>query len=242
MLAVGTGTWPSLVRALVWGTREPGFKSPRPDTNRTQRSNVGTERYGAVMTTRTRNIRTWTDEQLAEAIAVSTSWRGVMRELGLGVTSAGPIHTVRRVAQRLGLDTSHFRGKRAWSDAQLRRAVMDSRSWAEALTSLGLAPASGDGKIRVKAHAIRVKTSTHDTKGGWHCSVGRRPYSPGNTERVIPYDPDVIDLFFIVDGDMTMYLVPSRAFAGRVRILLRAYKKYIVGNAAGLLETAQHAA
>jgi hypothetical protein len=25
------GTWPSLVKALVWGTREPGFKSRRPD-------------------------------------------------------------------------------------------------------------------------------------------------------------------------------------------------------------------
>ena len=27
----GDGTWPSLVKALVWGTREPGFKSRRPD-------------------------------------------------------------------------------------------------------------------------------------------------------------------------------------------------------------------
>ena len=27
----GSGTWPSLVKALVWGTREPGFKSRRPD-------------------------------------------------------------------------------------------------------------------------------------------------------------------------------------------------------------------
>ena len=26
-------------------------------------------------------------------------------------------------------------------------------------------------------------------------------------------DPDEIDLFFIVDGDMTMYLIPSRADA-----------------------------
>jgi hypothetical protein len=32
-----------------------------------------------------------------------------------------------------------------------------------------------------------------------------------------------------------MYLIPSRAVASRLRILLRTYKKYIVGNAAGLL-------
>jgi hypothetical protein len=34
---------------------------------------------------------------------------------------------------------------------------------------------------------------------------------------------------------MTMYLIPSRAIAGRVGILLRTYRKYIVGNARGLL-------
>ena len=32
-----------------------------------------------------------------------------------------------------------------------------------------------------------------------------------------------------------MYLIPSRAIAGRVRILLRTYRKYIVGSGRGLL-------
>jgi hypothetical protein len=51
----------------------------------------------------------------------------------------------------------------------------------------------------------------------------------------VAYDPDEIDLFFIVDGDMIMYLIPSRAIAGRVGILLRTYQKYTVGSAQGLL-------
>jgi hypothetical protein len=34
---------------------------------------------------------------------------------------------------------------------------------------------------------------------------------------------------------MTLYLIPSRAIAGRVMILLRTYRKYAVGNALGLL-------
>jgi hypothetical protein len=55
---------------------------------------------------------------------------------------------------------------------------------------------------------------------------------------VLAYDPDEIDLFFIVDGDMTMYLIPSRAIAGRVGIILRTYAKYIVGNARGLVNAA----
>jgi hypothetical protein len=33
---------------------------------------------------------------------------------------------------------------------------------------------------------------------------------------------------------MTLYLIPSRAIAGRVVIVLRTYAKYIVGNARGL--------
>jgi len=64
---------------------------------------------------------------------------------------------------------------------------------------------------------------------------GRRPYSIGNRERLIPYDPDLIDWFFIVDGDLAIYVIPSRVLAGRVRVLLRTYSKYIVGNAAGLM-------
>lgn len=38
-----------------------------------------------------------------------------------------------------------------------------------------------------------------------------------------------------MDGDLAIYLIPSRVLAGRVRVLLRAYTKYIVGSAAGLM-------
>ena len=45
----------------------------------------------------------------------------------------------------------------------------------------------------------------------------------------------MIDYFFVVDGDMTVHLIPSRVVAGRVAVRLQMYKTYIVGNAAGLL-------
>ena len=252
--------------------------------------------------------RTWSDAQLTDAVAGSSNWRNVMRKLGLNATSAGTIRIVRRDVERLGLDTSHFRGKRIWSDAQLRRAVMNSHSWDELLDALGLAPGSGDARIRVKAHAIRlgldlshlenplgnsagpaeaqpdlrylrdaatslaaswfslcgfsvaipaeptvydllvdmqdgikrvqVKTTTCYSKDGWAVVVGRRSYSAGNRERRIPYDPESIDWFFIVDGDLAIYLIPSRIIAGRVGILLHTYTKYIVGSAAGLMAPA----
>jgi hypothetical protein len=251
------------------------------------------------------STRTWSDAQLTEAVKASASWRGVMRELGLNATSAGAIRIVRRNVTRLGLDTSHFRGKRRWSDAQLRRAVSESQSWDEVLEALGLAVNGGGMRTHVKSHAIRLnvnfghleadtpaldaprllkpnvkhlreagasiaaawftlcgstvlfptepaiydlvvsiqdrlsrvqaKTTTHYSKNGWMITVGRRPYSIRKDTPLIPYDPDLIDYFFMVDGDLNLYLVPSRVIAGRVAILLRTYAKYIVGNASGLL-------
>jgi hypothetical protein len=248
---------------------------------------------------------TWSDTQLKGAVAAATNWRDVMRALGLRADSAGAIRIMKRHVIRLGLDTSHFRGKRRWSDAQLRRAVIDAQSWDELLKALGLVPGSGDGRIRIKAHAMRlgldlahldgpatssvgpaelkpelrylrdaaasiaaswfslcgfnvaipveptfydllvrvpegikrvqVKTTTCFSKDGWTVPVSRRPYSIGNRERRVPYDPELIDWFFIMDGDLNMYLIPSRVIAGRIAILLHTYIKYIVGNAAGLM-------
>jgi hypothetical protein len=82
---------------------------------------------------------------------------------------------------------------------------------------------------------VQVKTTTCNSKDGWTASVGHHPDTHSKKGHRLAYDPDEIDLFFIVDGDMTMYLIPSRAIAGRVGILLRTYRKYIVGNARGLL-------
>ena len=256
--------------------------------------------------------RTWSDTQLKDAVAASANWRDVMRALGLNAYSAGAIRIMKRHVAHLGFDTSHFRRKRSWSDAQLRRAVVDAHSWDELLTTLGLASASRDGRTRVKAHSMRlgldlahlensvvdtsgpaevkpdlrylrdaastiaaswfslrgfnvaipvepavydllvttpgtikrvqVKTTTYYSKDGWMVKVGRMPYSVGNRDRAIPYDPELIDWFLIIDGDLTIYLIPSRVIAGRVRILLRTYTKYIVGNAAGFVKLSPHAA
>lgn len=84
-------------------------------------------------------------------------------------------------------------------------------------------------------HRVQVKTTTTKSTGNGTVTVSRRPYSVGNLAPRMPYDPDVIDYFFIVDGDFDMYLIPSRVVAGRVAIQLRTYRKYLVGNASALL-------
>jgi hypothetical protein len=229
--------------------------------------------------------------------------------------SAGALRLVRGRAAELGLDSSHFRGKRRWSDDELKQAVAECRSWSEVVARLGLSAQSGNVQPHVKSHTVRlgldtrhlnglshvgrspgeppagvselpaqlkylrgaaetlaatwfalrgcpvslpvqptaydllaatpsgirrvqVKTTTCRSKNGWQAGVGHHPDTHSKKGGVLAYSPDDIDLFFIVDGDLTMYLIPSRAIAGRVGILLRTYAKYIVGNARGLLETA----
>jgi hypothetical protein len=83
---------------------------------------------------------------------------------------------------------------------------------------------------------IQVKTTTCKEKAGWMVQVGRRPYSVGNRGRLIPYDPDALDFFFILDGELTMYLIPSHVLAGRVQILLSNYFRYIVGDISSLMK------
>ena len=171
-----------------------------------------------------------------------------MRALGLNVDSAGAIRIVRRHVLRL--DLSHLENYAGNSRGPVE-AKPDLKYLRDAATSIAaswfalcgftaaipveptvydLLASMPDGIKR-----IQVKTTTHFSRDGWMVVVGRRPYSAGNRERLVPYDPELIDLFFIMDGDLTMYLIPSRVIAGRVAILLRTYEKYIVGNAAGLM-------
>lgn len=42
---------------------------------------------------------------------------------------------------------------------------------------------------------VQVKTTTYNGKDGWVVQVGRRPYSVGNREGLVPYDPDLLDFF-----------------------------------------------
>ena len=65
--------------------------------------------------------RTWTEQQLIEAVLSSLSVREVLRKLGL-VPTGGNYHTVNFHTKRLNLDTSHFTG-RGWNVGSRYRQV-----------------------------------------------------------------------------------------------------------------------
>jgi transposase-like protein len=74
--------------------------------------------------------RTWTDEQLATAVANSLSYAQVIRSLNLAI-AGGSYSWIKRHIQRLNLDTSHFRGQAGWG----RYGVSADCTWEDILVA-----------------------------------------------------------------------------------------------------------
>jgi hypothetical protein len=118
--------------------------------------------------------RRWDDDQLAAAVAVSTSLGEVSRRLGLRA-GGGTYRSLRRHIERLGIDATHLpvvvdgrvRAARSWTDEQLCDVVRDSRSIAEVLRRLGYQPNGGMHRY-IKAHMGRLGLNTEHFGGqGW---------------------------------------------------------------------------
>lgn len=105
-------------------------------------------------------MRRYTDEELTTAVETSTSWRGVLRALGLRGDSAGSMRAARRRAEELEVCYAHFTGQRRWSDEDLRRAVAASSSWSQVAVGLALRSASGETLATIRGHAFRLGLET----------------------------------------------------------------------------------
>lgn len=197
-----------------------------------------------------KGTRTWDDAQLKRAVADGRSWDDVFTSLGLRTPTKQTRVRVTGHAMRLGLDLGHLNTDSVevpipsgWQIDLMRlrdAATSIAAAWFTIrghIVSLPIEQAIYDLVIHSAEGISRVQVKTTTTKGkdGGQVTVSRRPYSVGNLAPRMPYDPEVIDYFFIVNGDFNIYLIPSRVIAGRVALQLRTYEKYIVGNATGLL-------
>lgn len=57
------------------------------------------------------NRKRYTKDELRQAVASSTSWRGVVRALGRNPDGGGIYYSIKQAADDLNLDTSHFTGQ-----------------------------------------------------------------------------------------------------------------------------------
>jgi hypothetical protein len=193
--------------------------------------------------------RRWSDAQLRRAVADAYSWPELFS--GLGMLGSGDDRTrVKAHAARLGLDLRRLDGPDNNTAAGLvfKPDIKHLREAGAAIATMWFLLCGYNVSIPVEPTVydllvsmqdgikrVQVKTTTYN-KSGWAVSVGRRPYTTDNRGPLVPYDPDLLDLFFILDGDLTMYVIPSRVIAGRVAILLSSYSEYVVGSAAFLMK------
>jgi hypothetical protein len=157
--------------------------------------------------------RRWSDAQLRRAVASAYSWTELLSELGLN-GNADDRTRIKAHATRLGLDLSRLYGS---STDEMAPPVFgpDIKHLREAGTaiatmwfllcgynaSIPIEPALYDLLVAMPdgIKRVQVKTTTFNNHG-WLVRVGRRSYSVGNRAPLVPYDPDLIDLFFILDG------------------------------------------
>jgi PD-(D/E)XK endonuclease len=178
--------------------------------------------------------RRWSAQQLASAVAASTNWAEVVSALGLSGASSQV--ALKGHALRMGIDTAHLsrRSPRPGDDVVRMQAEQEHLARSGSLLAAAwfslcgyeiswpLEPchydllARGDGKFL----RIQVKTTRSRPAKSWHASLG-------STSRAArSYDPDEIDYFFVIDGDLDYYLIPVAVVGGLQQISLAKYHRF----------------
>lgn len=164
--------------------------------------NVGAKSYRDVMA----RGRTYSDEDLASAIAVSTSWRDLLRHLGLAATSSGAMRSVRRHADHLGIDYEHLGNRRPWTEQGLRAAISAASTWAEVHDILGLR--NHTTLAPLEGHAARFGIDTAHLSAG---SDVKGPDDIPDVSRLARAGPLLAAAWFTLCGnDVSWPLEPCR--------------------------------
>ena len=134
--------------------------------------------------------RTWTDDDLRDAVPLARSWRDLRDRLGL-VGGGATVDRLRRRCTELELDTAHLprpgTSPRRWTDADLTTAVATATSLKGVFDHLGLA-AGGSAWKRIQDHILRLGLDTSH----WH-PRGVRP-GQGPARRPVAIDDDLLRL------------------------------------------------
>ncbi|MET7280886.1 group I intron-associated PD-(D/E)XK endonuclease [Kribbella sp. NPDC005582] len=189
---------------------------------------------------------------MRQAVPSASCWADVLQ--ALDITDDRSSRTrIKGHAVRLGLNFTHFTAPREpASDAELFNEPARLEALRYAASSVAMAwftlrgcavalpiePQEYDLLVTTSKGVQRVQVKTcaaRNSKGYWGVGIGRRPYMLDKSASKMPYDPDTIDLFFILLGDGSIYLIPSSVVAGRKSISAESYAPYRVGDASSLL-------
>ena len=173
--------------------------------------------------------RRWSNAQLRAAIETSSSWSEVAAALHLRGSLA--TRHLKGHAARLNFDTRHLEKKTPETPARAelpdltylpRAGSLLAAAWFTLCgtdVSWPLEPCRYDLLICKKdqLQRIQVKTTRVRKSGTWivYLSTSRRGRQT--------YDPDEIDAFFVIDGELNYYLIPMSRVGGLQAIHLREY-------------------
>lgn len=125
----------------------------------------------------------YTEDELREAIGSVQSWSSVLEHLGLQYHGK-TIATARKWAQTWLISTDHLSDLREpqrriqYSDDELRAAVAASRSWAEALRSLGYCPTGGNWRtLKRKCLALGISADHFDPHAATRAANRKRSFT-----------------------------------------------------------------
>lgn len=218
-----SGSWRGVLRALGYASTSGGLSASLQV--RAKDLDIDTSHF--------LGQRTWSDVELGQAISESRTWTEVTRRLGLSNGSRN-ITAVKTHAARLQFDRTHLGRSQVPVGGMPFTATPDLhhlRSAAPAIAaswflhrgysvSYPAEPCAYDLVADDAAgglHRIQVKTATCGRPGGpWRCALVRKTAFV----RREPYDPDSVDFFFLVDGDLRAYLVPIAELAGQCEVSL----------------------
>jgi hypothetical protein len=196
--------------------------------------------------------RRWSDSQLRQVMLGASCWADVLSGLDVADNAENRVR-VKGHSARLGLDCTHLKSPLApsttgevfnepfrpeslrYAASAVAMAWFSLRGCPVALPTepqeydLLVTTANGIQRVQVKTCSAR------DARGRWQVGVGRRPYVLDKSAGKMPYDPDSLDLFFIVLGDGSIFVIPSSVLAGRVGIDADTYARYRVGDASSLM-------
>jgi hypothetical protein len=115
--------------------------------------------------------RTYTDEQLADAVRTSRNMREILTKLGL-VPRGANYESVRRRMKELAIPVDHLRRVQrgrplsSCEDDEIRDAVARSRSLAQVLAHLGIRAGGNQARLRGRIRDLGIDTS-HFVGQGW---------------------------------------------------------------------------
>lgn len=236
IMAVALATsWRGVARGL--GYRTNSGATLRNIRDRTAKLGLSTDHFTGK--------RRWSDAQLKDAIETAGSWSAVAENLGIKNTSENR-KTIEINAQRLSLDLKHFEAledepRQTIGEPQLERLREAATTIASAwfmlrgfTPSLPMEARPYDLLVDMKGKVQRVQVKTCMASAGQVVVAPRAAGVNKNGPR-LAYSPEDVDLFFILDGDLTIFLIPIIEIIGKQAINLRGYRRFRVGSASSLL-------